>query len=739
MTKRILNLLTVLVMAVSLAGVLPAVNVGAANGLVWPVPGHTSLSQGYHSGYCIDISDSNIAGANIVAAKSGTVYAKYTCGSQHYGSKHTCDGFGTGIIIKGDDGRYYGYAHMQANSIPSSVYKGAYVSAGSKIGQVGKTGNATGNHLHFYCGTSAWKGNIQISKSASDYGSGSVSAPTFGTPYTTSVGENSAYIKCSISKNGSNWSQVGAYYGTSTSSMVKAGSDNLGSGNTWAGYTLSNLKSGTTYYYKFYITANGTTYYSSVQSFKTKTNAPTFGTLKHITSSNSAYIECTINANNTNVTSIGAYYGTSTSNMTKVDSENLFGSDKTSAGYTLLNLKYETTYYYKFYAVANGTTYYSSVQSFKTLQKLTPTLGTPYTISVGSDYADVRCDITKNGSNWTQVGVYYGTSTSSMTIARSASLDTIQGTWPIIYTLSNLKAGTTYYYKYYVVANSGITYYSSVQSFKTTGNTPHTHSYTSTVVAPTCTSQGYTLHKCSCGTSYKDKYTSATGHKYSNGVCKVCGAKDSNYIEPTKRSPYLEFSDKTITLNVNEIKTIGVSVKGDLPKFSVKYICDSKKVSCSWSKKWSNHSTQINIKGVKAGVHQVRIELYNSNTKELLSTNTIQVIVNNPTSPSIHKEVTNLAKVKAVKIKANKKRLNVSWKKVSGATGYEVKFSFKTNYITIDWSSKFTKKKSYKCKIKHWANGERVKKYMFKVRAFKKINGNTSYGNWSKVVKKKIR
>lgn len=40
----------------------------------------------------------------------------------------------------------------------------------------------------------------------------------------------------------------------------------------------------------------------------------------------------------------------------------------------------------------------------------------------------------------------------------------------------------------------------------------HTHSYTSTVTAPTCTSQGYTTHTCSCGDSYTDSYVPALGH-----------------------------------------------------------------------------------------------------------------------------------------------------------------------------------------------------------------------------------
>ncbi len=45
------------------------------------------------------------------------------------------------------------------------------------------------------------------------------------------------------------------------------------------------------------------------------------------------------------------------------------------------------------------------------------------------------------------------------------------------------------------------------------------HKYVDTVVAPTCTVDGYTLHKCSvCGTSYKDNTTKATGHSYGNSV-----------------------------------------------------------------------------------------------------------------------------------------------------------------------------------------------------------------------------
>ena len=48
------------------------------------------------------------------------------------------------------------------------------------------------------------------------------------------------------------------------------------------------------------------------------------------------------------------------------------------------------------------------------------------------------------------------------------------------------------------------------------------NSYTAKVTAPTCTAQGYTTHTCSrCTDSYKDTYTSATGHSYSYKASKA--------------------------------------------------------------------------------------------------------------------------------------------------------------------------------------------------------------------------
>ena len=116
-----------------------------------------------------------------------------------------------------------------------------------------------------------------------------------------------------------------------------------------------------------------------------------------------------------------------------------------------------------------------------------------------------------------------------------------------------------------------------------------------------------------------------------------------------------------------------------------------------------------------------------------------QPVTNAPTTaspkltPQTATTVTKPAKVTSVKIKAKKKKLNVSWKKVSGATGYEVKTA--TN-------SKFTKGKKTVTVKKNKViikNLKSKKKYFVKVRAYKLANGRKYYGKWSKIAKKKTK
>jgi len=122
--------------------------------LMWPVPGHYEVTQGYihipgrfHNG--IDILDGNISGATVIAAMGGTVDKVYDCTLHHETSATSCYGYGTCVMIYGDDGRSYVYAHLLGGSVPSYVYVGAKIAQGTKIGQVGNPGYSYAEHLHF--------------------------------------------------------------------------------------------------------------------------------------------------------------------------------------------------------------------------------------------------------------------------------------------------------------------------------------------------------------------------------------------------------------------------------------------------------------------------------------------------------------------------------------------------------------------------------------------------------------
>ena len=124
----------------------------------------------------------------------------------------------------------------------------------------------------------------------------------------------------------------------------------------------------------------------------------------------------------------------------------------------------------------------------------------------------------------------------------------------------------------------------------------------------------------------------------------------------------------------------------------------------------------------------------NSTKPNQTTTPTASPTNNKKTTPSTTKvSVSKPAKVKSVKLTAKKKKLNVSWKKVSGATGYEVMYA-KNNKFTK--GKKTVKVKKNKVILKRLKS---KKKYFVKVRAYKTVNGNTNYGKWSKVVKKKVK
>ena len=85
------------------------------------------------------------------------------------------------------------------------------------------------------------------------------------------------------------------------------------------------------------------------------------------------------------------------------------------------------------------------------------------------------------------------------------------------------------------------------------GCAPHEHTYSHTVIQPTCTEMGYTAHTCPCGDTYFSDYRATVQHTYGDWVagtqatmtsggeeyriCKICGHLQTKDTESTSALP----------------------------------------------------------------------------------------------------------------------------------------------------------------------------------------------------------
>ena len=128
----------------------------------WPVPGYTNRTSGYgdrwnklHAG--IDIAQSGIQNAKVVAIASGTVSVWCNTCTHNYGKYkdgkiYSCGcGGGYGNYLSVDHGTYKGikfrsvYAHLSSVTVSTKQKVGK----GQQVGKVGTTGMSSGYHLHF--------------------------------------------------------------------------------------------------------------------------------------------------------------------------------------------------------------------------------------------------------------------------------------------------------------------------------------------------------------------------------------------------------------------------------------------------------------------------------------------------------------------------------------------------------------------------------------------------------------
>ena len=92
-------------------------------------------TQGIHGHNAVDLASSY--GANIFASADGEVILSRSSGWN--------GGYGQYIILKHDNGTQTVYGHLSQDFV--SI--GDHVSQGQIIGKMGRSGHATGVHLHF--------------------------------------------------------------------------------------------------------------------------------------------------------------------------------------------------------------------------------------------------------------------------------------------------------------------------------------------------------------------------------------------------------------------------------------------------------------------------------------------------------------------------------------------------------------------------------------------------------------
>jgi murein DD-endopeptidase MepM/ murein hydrolase activator NlpD len=105
-------------------------------GFIWPVWGPISSYFGPSHPLGIDIDLFEDPNAPIAAAKKGIVT---------FAGGNSCCSYGLYVVVDHGDGTQTLYAHLSQ----ISVVQGQQVAQGQLLGYGGRTGYATGNHLHF--------------------------------------------------------------------------------------------------------------------------------------------------------------------------------------------------------------------------------------------------------------------------------------------------------------------------------------------------------------------------------------------------------------------------------------------------------------------------------------------------------------------------------------------------------------------------------------------------------------
>lgn len=129
------------------------------------------------------------------------------------------------------------------------------------------------------------------------------------------------------------------------------------------------------------------------------------------------------------------------------------------------------------------------------------------------------------------------------------------------------------------------------------------------------------------------------------------------------------------------------------------------------------------------GAYSIANEFSKSLSKANTTTTTKATTTAKATKKASNKNKPKKTKIKSVKGKKN--GFKITWKKVSGVKGYQIKYSTNKYFFESLTKSKNVKKaKTTSATVKNLRKG---KTYFVKVRTYKIVKGKKVYSNWSKV------
>ncbi len=283
----------------------------------------------------------------------------------------------------------------------------------------------------------------------------------------------------------------------------------------------------------------------------------------------------------------------------------------------------------------------------------------------------------------------------------------------------------------------------------------HKHFYTFNVMsAATCTLYGSGIYTCACGDFYHEAIL-PTGHAYSywsvvkmgsckegasiKRVCKNCNATETSRVIGIGKHTYKTVVTKAATLSSNGKTAVKCSDCGVVDSTSTVY--SPKTISLSATSYVYNGKVKtpsVTVKDSKGKTLKKDTDYTVKYASGRKSTGKYSVTITFKGKYSGKKTLYFTiapANVTLSKVTAGSKSATVTWKTTTGASGYQVMYSISSGFksaktATVSGSS------SKKTTIKKLTKG---KKYYFKVRAYKTVDGKKVYSSWSSVKSVKIK